>query len=218
MRRPATLPVARTLRTIVPMAKRLLAALALAALLPVAARAQVAEPVHHGCLFVRFAGGPFDPRTGVATLKVPGWRFTSAPGSDGIFPATEPILVFLAENDYSLDPGALHASRSGKVFSYRAPKGTAPPAIKRLRIKQKKDGSFTARFQLTGLVLEQIINADGLCLPMALIVGDDDFFSGVRLIRPGSLETVKRFEVQSSCVPNDWPMLGGAPPTACPSS
>jgi hypothetical protein len=198
------------------MGKRLLAALALA-LLPVAARAQVAQPVHHGCLYVRFAGGPFDPRTGVATLRVPGWRFTRATGSDGIFPAAEPVLIFLAENQYALDPGALHASRSGKVFSYRAPKGTAPPAIRRLRIKQRKDGSYSARFTLTGLVLEQIINADGLCLPMALIVGDDDFFSGVRLVRPGSLMTSKRFEVASSCVPNDWPMLGGAPPTVCPA-
>jgi len=198
------------------MPRRILALLVLA-LLPTAARAQTPRPVHHGCLFVRFASGPFDTSDGVGGLRIPGWQFTRAAGSDGIFPASEPVEIFLAENQFFLDAGALHASRNGRVFSYRAPKGTTPPGIKKLRIKARKDGVYSARFTLTGLQLEQLVNADGFCLPMALIIGDDDFFSGVRMIRPGSLATSQRIGISSSCVPNDWPMLGGAPPVTCPA-
>lgn len=197
------------------MFRRVLALLALA-LVPVTARAQVARPVHHGCLYVRFAGGPFDRASGEAMLRVPGWRFTRAADSNGLSPDREQLVIALGENEYTLDAGALHASRSGKSFSYHAAKGTPPPAIKRLRVKLRKDGTYATRFTLSGLALEQLINADGLCLPMALIIGDDDFFSGVRLIRLGSLARSKRFAIASSCTPSSWPMLGGTPPVDCP--
>lgn len=189
----------------------------LAVLAAAGAQAQPAvQPVYHGCLEVRAAGGPFDRVTGDARLRVPRWRFILTPDSNGIFPAAEQILIAIGENQAAIDPGAMRVSRNGKVFTYRGPEDAPQPAIRRLRIKERKDGSYGVRFTLTGLRFQDLVTSDPLCLPGAIIVGDDDFFAGIKLVRPGSFLRSKRFAIPSDCeIGSDWPWLGDDGPAVC---
>jgi len=190
--------------------RRLVLALAVLGCALSTASAQVtvgATPVHHGVLDVRPARGTFDPEGGTATLKVGRWKLIITPDSNGIYPDQETVVIAIGEQSFSLPPGSLRASRNGKVFSYRAPKGDASPVpqpIRSLRIKRARDGSYAVRFSLVGIDLSQLILQDPVCMPTAVLVGDDDGFTGVSYSRP-TFES-RRLKVPSDCdVGNDWP-------------
>jgi hypothetical protein len=183
---------------------RLLAALlVLAGATPLLAQ----DAKFHGLLDVRAAAGHFDPITGGnGTLGFPRWRLLPTPDSDGVFPDHEPILIQLGDfNQYLLPAGALRASRNGKAFKYRAPRSSGPRTIKRLVLKRQADGGWRARFAMTGLDLSRLVIEDPVCLSMAIIIGDDDFFSGVSLTRKSF--TAKRVRVDGTCEANTWPWL-----------
>jgi len=182
------------------------------------ASAQVVSPptpIYHGVLGFLPAKGKIDRTTGIASLKVNHARFLLSPLSDGIFPDREPILIALGPNNtFGLDAGMLKSSHKGKVQTYRAPKGTTSGIIT-FRMKQiagpgpagASRGAYAVNFALKGLNVALLNVQDPLCLPMAVIVGDDDGFSGVQLTSP-SFQS-KTLSVPRDCnAGNDWPWLG----------
>ena len=204
------------------MRKSLAAALLGLALLTCGARASVAQvvcPIYHGVLGFLPAKGKIDRTTGVASLRVAHARLLLNPTSDGIFPDREPILVALGQNNqnnFRLDAGMLKASHNGKVLTYRAPRNTTS-GILSFRIWQiagpgapgASRGAYGLRFTLRGLDLGLLNTQYPLCMPMAVIVGDDDGFSGVTLTRP-SFQS-RHFSIPKDCDPTSggWPWLSG---------
>ena len=172
-------------------------------------------PIYHGVLGFLPAKGKIDPKTGIASLKVNHARLLLSPTSDGIFPDREPVLVALGQNNFSLDAGMLKASHNGKVLTYRAPRNTMS-GILSFRIWQiagpgaagASRGAYALRFTLKGLNLALLNTEYPLCLPMAVIVGDDDGFSGVTLMRPNGFHS-PNFTIPRDCdATGGWPWLG----------
>ena len=185
------------------------AALAVALTLAAAtARAQIstgATPVYHGTLkIVRPAVGTLDKSTGIGTLRVRGWRWKLKEGSNGIFPTREPLVVALGEDSFRLDAGSLTPSRNRKVFRYSAPH-PGPRAFRSFRIARRAGGSYLVSFTLIGLDLSQLVMYNPVCENLAVIVGDDDGFTGVALkTRPAFSPHVA---IPHPCKPPAWPWL-----------
>jgi len=182
-----------------------LARVALLVLLPVAAAAQVstsAIPVYHGGLTVRPAHGVINENTGRASFSVSNWVLSPVNESNGVFPSQEPILIAIGEESFRIEPGMVKATRKGRRFTYRAPKGLTR-GIRQLRIQLQKDGSYAFRFTLKNVDLSRMRISDPVCVPMALIIGDDDGFSGVDLTSNGFSP---RLTVRGRCDNVDsWP-------------
>jgi hypothetical protein len=75
----------------------------------------------------------------------------------------------------------------------------------------KNDGDGTPRysftFSLVNIDLSFMVDQYPLCTPMAIIVGDDDGFSGIELDRPGGF-TRSRVRVDGACINvADWPWI-----------
>jgi hypothetical protein len=171
-------------------------------------------PIYHGTLGLLPARGKIDRTTGIASLKVRHARLLLSATSDGVFPDREPILVALGENTFNLGAGMLKASHGGKVLSYRAPRND-PSGILSFRIWQvvgpgaagASRGAYGILFTLRGLNIALLDVQDPLCLPMAVIVGDDDGFSGVVLTSP-SFQS-RHFSIPEGCdAGNTWTWLG----------
>jgi hypothetical protein len=182
-------------------------ALTLAAATP-AARAQIstsATPVYHGTLkIIRPAVGTLDLSTGIGTLRVRGWRLRLKDGSNGIFPAQEPVVVALGEESFRLEAGSLTPSRNGKVFRYSAP-DAGPRAIRSFRIARHGKGSYVVSFSLIGVDMSANVFNDPVCQNLAVVVGDDDGFTGVDLLtRPPFSPHVT---IPHLCKPPAWPWL-----------
>ena len=191
MWRPATLAVALLLAPAAP-----------------TARAQIstgATPVHHGELDIRPAVGTINGATGIGTLRVRRWRLVLAETSNGIFPGQEPVVVALGEESFVLAAGSLTPSRHGKVFRYRAPADAGPRGFRFFRIARRANGSYRVRFTLIGIDLSALVLQTPVCQPMAVIVGDDDGFTGAFLTRP---HFKRHVAIPHACDPrNDWPWI-----------
>jgi hypothetical protein len=178
-------------------------------LLPLTGRAQdspVVEPVFHGLLEILPAGGTLDPETGSSTVKVRRWRFIATQDSNGLFPTTEAVVIALGDNTFTIPAGMVKASRNGRVFKFRAAPDADPRFPARFRLKQRTDGTWAVRFTLRGVNLASLVVTYPICLPMAVLVGDDDGFSGVELTRKsfGS----RRLLIEKECdIGEDWPWL-----------
>ena len=180
---------------------------------PLAAGAQGA-PVYHGNLKVLPANGLFQKSTmdtsGIASLRVRNWILNLVKGSNGIAPDKEPIIIAVGDTEKLVIPaGQVKASKSGKRFVYRSP--TTTRGVRLLRIwRLKDDGDGTARYRLSftlKLDLSFILSEYPLCSPMAVIIGDDDGFSGVELDRPGGFSST-RVRVDGACNNvADWPWV-----------
>jgi hypothetical protein len=172
---------------------------------PVAAQvATVADPDFHGEVTLVTRGrGSLDPG-GEADLKIPRWRIRLTQDSNGIYPDLEPIIIALWDQDFPLPAGALERSRNGKVFAYRA-RGPLPPgSVRSLRVKLERDGSYLVRFQLAGVNLDRLLLVDRVCAGLAVIIGDDDGFSGVSIRRRSF--TSRRLSVPTVCTLGaEWP-------------
>jgi len=186
------------------------AALALALTLAAAtARAQIstgATPVYHGTLRILRPGvGTFDTATGIGTLRVRRWRFELKQDSNGIFPDQEPVVVALGDESFRLEAGSLTRSRNGKVFRYQAPHDAGPRGIRSFRIARRASGIYLVSFTLTGVDLSQLVLNNPVCQPLAVIVGDDDGFTGADLMtRPAFSRHVA---VPRACSVNTWPWI-----------
>jgi len=182
--------------------------LGLVLLVPVTCRAQApaVEPVFHGELEILPAGGSFDPETGESTIKVPRWRFIPYFDSDGLLPTSEPIVIALGDNTFTIPAGMVKVSRSGRVFAFRAARDADPRFPKRFRLKLRKDETWSVRFTLRGVKLSDLVVTYPVCLPMAVLVGDDDGFSGVELTRKSF--SSRRVLIEKDCpIGDDWPWL-----------
>jgi hypothetical protein len=182
---------------------------ALAALLAGRAAAQIstsAVPIFHGTLDVNQpAGGTLDRKTGQVKLRVNRWMFMPVAGSNGIFPSQEPVLVALGEDSFRLEPGSLVALHGGRVFAYRAPK-SVKRGVRKIRIWPQPDGTYRLRFTLIGADLSRLNIQDPVCVPLAVIVGDDDGFSGVTVTSPSFRS--RRIAIPGPCnAGGDWPWI-----------
>jgi hypothetical protein len=186
------------------MTLRLLAGLALVLATASVTRAQ--DLSYHGYLTIRRAGGTIDPSTGVSTLNVRRWSFLLTPNSNGIRPDLEPVKVTmgLAEN-FVLPAGSLAASKNGRKFTYKDKSITR--GIRMIRFWRGKDPTlWQVRFQVVGLDLSALTINYPDCLAMAVIVGDDDGFSGVEFDRVGGFDG-KGLKIVGFCAAEDWPWV-----------
>jgi hypothetical protein len=158
----------------------LLMTLALA--IPSVARTQTT--LTHGQLTVtRAARGTIDLDSGNATFKVKNWEMLLADDSDGVDPATEPFTIGIAEERFLIPGGQLKASKNGKRFTYRGK--SIDRGIQQLKLVRAAGGAIKVSFKIVGADLSGLIIGDPpLCLPFAVIIGNDDGFSGVSFDRP----------------------------------
>lgn len=176
--------------------------------LPIVAAAQVstgpASPVYHGGLTIRPAHGVINEDTGSASFTAGPWVLSPVNESNGVFPSQEPILIAIGEESFRIEPGMVKANRKGRKFTYRAPRGLTR-GIRQLRIQLQRDGSYAFRFSLRNVDLSRMRISDPVCVPMALIIGDDDGFSGVDLTSNGFS---RRLTVRGRCdVGDSWPWV-----------
>jgi len=178
------------------------------ALLACATPLRAAPPVYHGILGVRPAGGGIDQATGVIGLNVGRWSLRLDPSSDGLFPADEPVVIALGDTEQFLLPaGALEPNRKGNRFTYRNPDKKLERGIRFFRVGQAKDGTWTVKFKVVGMQASRLTFEFPVCEKMAVIVGDDDGFTGVELTRPGGLAG-KRVKLKGACDDIEgWPWL-----------
>lgn len=185
-----------------------LTALAAAVLLPVVpARAQ--EPLFHGVLAVKPAPGAVD-KGGRGSLRVRNWELCLISDSNGIAPDREPVIVALGESERLVIPvGQLRPSRSGKKFTYRNP--GAERGVRFLQLRQMKSDRFCAaparyrvRVTLAGIDLSRLLIEYPVCVSMAVIIDDDDGFTGIELDRPGGFDRPK-IRVLGACQAEAWP-------------
>jgi hypothetical protein len=183
----------------------------LVALIGAPAAAQV-RPTFHGGLSVRRGAGRLDQNAGIGSLKVKNWVFNLARDSNGISPGTEPIVIGIGDNDQLVIPaGQVKTSRNGKRFIYRnprVPRGVRSFTMKRL--KNAADGTmrYAVTLSVAGADLSALVTSSPTCVPLAVIVGDDDGFSGVDIERPRILTGGSRLRVLGACTDvGDWPWL-----------
>jgi hypothetical protein len=187
---------------------RFLPAAAIVTLLALGSSARAQSPaVYHGELDVLPSVGKFDINTGGASLKLRKWRFLVVPDSNGLVPDQEPIVILIGQNSFTLQPGSLKRSRNGKTFSFKAAKDD-PSSLRALRMRHR--GYFyTFNATLRDVPLGTLATNDGVCLPVAFLVGDDDAFNGGVFSRPGFTvdSSAKQLRIQRSC-PVPWPWQG----------
>ena len=189
-----------SMRLLVPLLAAVLAATAHAG--PVT----TADPVYHGELAIKPAGGTINRRTGNGTFKIRNWTFEPLAVSDGVYPGQEPIIVAVGEDTFRLESGALVANKKGTVYTYRASAKQTPRGIRLMKLKQLAGGTWGVQLSLAGLDLSRLNLEDPICRPMAVIVGDDDGFGGIAITSPSW--TSKRVEIPSTCdVGNSWPWI-----------
>jgi hypothetical protein len=184
-----------------------------ASLLTLAAvpRLEAAAPIYHGVLAVRPAGGGFDKNTGDASLRVKNWILQLRHDTNGIAPDREPIQVDIGDTEQFFVPaGQMHASRNGKRFTYRNPRtsrGVRSLAIQRIKNDPSGTVQYRVAFSVVGVNLSSLVTSYPLCTPLAVIVGDDDGFSGVELDRPGGFNG-SRVRVAGACISEtNWPWV-----------
>ena len=171
----------------------------------IASAASAQTPVFHGILRVKPAVAKLDTSTGTATLKVRNWGLLINPQeSNGIFPDREAVLIAIGDADRFLLPGgALKPNRRGNVWRYASP-GPVERGIKMLDIKLMPDGSYRVRFTLTGVDFSRsLFELEGVCMSVAVIVGDDDGFTGISVTRKN--ERTRTVRIPDDCTPKSWP-------------
>jgi len=167
-----------------------------------------APPVYHGVLGIRPAGGSIDQDSGVIGLNVGKWNFRLDPSSDGLFPADEPVLIALGDTEQFLLPaGSLVPNARATRFTYRNPGKKIARGIRLFRVWQAKDGTWNVKFKVAGIQASRLTFEYPVCEKMAVIIGDDDGFTGVELTRPGGLAG-KRVKLRGACDDIEgWPWL-----------
>lgn len=163
--------------------------------------------LYHGRLSLAVKGtGSIDRRTGNAIVIVRRWILQPSPASDGIHPDREPLLIALGDENFLLPSGGLHPDRGGRTFTYRGHPMPSGRSIRLARLALQRDGSWAVRFTLTGVDLSRLQLEDPVCRPLAVIIGDDDGFSGVNLTSPSFRS--RRLTIPTPCdQSNSWPWI-----------
>ncbi len=179
---------------------------AVALLLPVAVASAGEPPVFHGVLGIRPAPGNIDNETGIGALAVKRWTFTETPDSNGLNPDQEPVIVAFGDVERLVLPaGALEANKRRTRFRYRDK--DVKRGIKKLELFRRPNGTWRVSFTLVGIDLSPLTFRFPSCEALAVIVGDDDGFSGVEFDRPDGFEG-KRVKVRGACADvAEWPWV-----------
>ena len=189
---------------------RAVVALVVALLTGVAAPAGAIAPVFHGALGIKPALGGFAKNTGVASLRVKNWNLVLTPNSNGIYPTQEGVIIAIGSTEQLVVPASLiHASRNGRRFTFRDPKTTRGVRMFQLRQYSNCPGKacYHVAFTLVGIDLSTLVLSYPFCSPMAILVGDDDGFSGVQFDRPGGFNG-SRVKIDGTCNSGSgWPWL-----------
>jgi hypothetical protein len=186
------------------MARRLLLVFALAVLCTGVANAQT--ELKHGKLRVNHAGrGTIDRSSGSASFKLTGLDLLPADDSDGINPATETVTIGISEERFLIPAGQLKVSRNGKRFRYKA---KTDRGVQLLDMRKRPDGSFRVSLKLAGVDLSSlVVSQPPLCLPFAVIIGNDDGFSGVSFDLPNPYPS-PRLSIPGFCTDAaSWPWV-----------
>jgi len=164
-------------------------------------------PIFHGQLAIGAARTTIDDASGNVVMTVRNFLFRPDLSSNGMFPAEEPITIGLGIDSLVLPAGALVPNKKGTKFTYRSPGGRERDIVF-FRMSLTPSGDWKVKFKVIGMSLSQLTIVSPMCESLAVIVGDDDAFSGVTLARKTNLfgEFVgKRVKLQGACTPEDWP-------------
>ena len=168
--------------------------------------ASAAIPRFHGRLRLARGAGRLDRQSGAARFTVRHWRMVLADGSNGIFPGEEPVVIAFGTDQFRLEPGALSAGRRGR-FRFRAPKVPDARGILALDLRRLAATVYDVSFTVADVQLFPLTENAPVCMPAAVIVGDDDGFSGVDFDRPGFPERLTSRVVvrRRPCDATAWP-------------
>lgn len=164
-------------------------------------------PIYHGQLAVGAARTTIDDASGNVVMTVRNFLFRPDLGSNGMFPAEEQVTIGLGIDSLLLPAGSLVPNKKGTKFTYRSP-GGRDRDITFFRMSLTPAGDWKVKFKVVGMSLSQLTIVSPSCESLAVIVGDDDAFSGVTLARKTNLfgEFIgKRVKLQGACEPEDWP-------------
>jgi hypothetical protein len=172
------------------------------------AQAPPLEPIYHGVLQLPVAGrGVRDLETHMGRLQVQHWDFFVSPDSNGIFPDQEPVYVAVDRQTFEVPPGQIRKRRRGRLFIYRARRPLPEFGLRYFRLAERQPGIWAVAFRVRGLDVTPLSGDVDACLAAAVIIGDDDAFSGIKLRERGL--DAKTFVVPLPCDPNgSWPWLG----------
>jgi hypothetical protein len=192
---------------------RVLVAIALLTLLgsgrAAAQIATAATPVYHGKLdIIRPATGHIDrtaSTAGQATIKIRGWKLELSLFSNGIYPDQEPMVVAFGDNNFRLPAGALVAKRHGRLFIYRAPRDPNARGIRFVSILTESPKVYRVTVTLVGLDLSDLLTKTPICYPTAIIIGDDDGFSGTEVTTTPPVFKSRHLIVPKKCTADSWP-------------
>jgi hypothetical protein len=186
-------------------------ALSLALLAGVAVPAGAIVPVYHGGLVVRPALGGFQKNTGIASLRVKNWNLVLTSQSNGIDPTQEGVIIAIGSTEQLVVPaGLIHGSRNSRRFTFKDAKTSR--GVRAFQLRQYNNdcrgkACYHVAFTLVGIDLSTLVLSYPFCSPMAVIIGDDDGFSGVEFDRPGGFNG-SRVKIDGTCTPgNGWPWL-----------
>jgi hypothetical protein len=182
----------------------LVLAMACAMVAPSMARGQTTTLKHGQLSIARAARGTINLDSGIATFTVKNWGLVLANDSDGVDPADEPFTVAIGDTERILLPaGQLRASKNGKRFSFTSKDARGFQQVKLVRAS---DGTIRVTFKLAGINLSGLLIGDPpLCLPFAIIIGNDDGFSGVSFDRPKPYPS-RLLTIPGSCKDTtEWP-------------
>jgi hypothetical protein len=176
------------------------------ALLAAGRPAEAQSELAHGDLRVVRAGrGKIDLDTGQAGFGFRGWEFLPADESDGMDPANELVTIGVADEKFLIPVGAIKASKNGRRWTYRS---KTTRGVQRLKLALTSAGTYKVTLKVAGVDLSTLVITDPpVCLSFAVIIGNDDGFTGVSFDRPkpfpSKLLTLPGFCVETT----DWPWL-----------
>jgi hypothetical protein len=164
------------------------------------------EPIYHGQLRVTRAGrGTIDLDTGRASFRVRSWELLPSDDTNGIDPASEPVVIGVADEKFLIPVGQLKASRNGRRFRFR---DATDRGIQLLTLIRTASNTWRMKLKIAGVDLSTLVISDPpVCLSFAVIIGDDDGFTGVSFDRPRPFPS-KLLTLPGFCTdPGDWPWL-----------